>query len=201
MVIARIVLVDHTARAIRLSLRPHVLEMRAVSLLPALGDTLSNLAVVNVLKHQGVLLSDNSASSDSNEGATIPIAGGEEDEEGASNKKKKTKKLSEEARQREVDGAKSGVYIHRSALFMTEVSPDGVTSSRLVGRDSRLELLFKAGAEVGPVRIKGYYLVEGWTVGSNSETFLSQAVIHSSQIRVGMPIHPFLHCILKVSSR
>lgn len=44
---ARLVLVDHGTKSIRLSVRPHVLEMRAPSNLPALGTTLSIPATVS----------------------------------------------------------------------------------------------------------------------------------------------------------
>ena len=58
--IARVVFVDHQSKALRLSLRPHVLSM-TMSQLPELGEVLEDLSVMFIMKHTGLLLAPSKA--------------------------------------------------------------------------------------------------------------------------------------------
>ena len=62
---ARVVFVDHGARSVRLSLRPHVLQGRVPPQLPPLGSTLRALRVISVRKKVGVLLAQDADEEDS----------------------------------------------------------------------------------------------------------------------------------------
>lgn len=54
---ARIVYVDHGAKSVRLSMRPHVLELRGAAGLPVLGTILEGLTIKGVAKKQGIIWS------------------------------------------------------------------------------------------------------------------------------------------------
>ena len=84
LVAARVVFVDHASKSIRLSLRPHVLAMRAPKpALPPLGSILSGFSVCIPFKKAGILASRPSAGNDGDE------TDGSDEEDGDGDEKKK----------------------------------------------------------------------------------------------------------------
>ena len=118
--------IDHGNKSARLSLRPHVVEMRAPANLPALGGLLSDLTVLSSSKKLGAYLTLTSggigpggASAAANamtlgEADTTAAGGGEE-----GGKKKKSSAAARAKKQREEDETIVPVFIHKSSLSKT----------------------------------------------------------------------------------
>ena len=122
--LARVVYANHGNKAIRLSLRPHVLELRGPTGLPPLGSVLENFTVATVMKRTGVLLA---AATDEDE---ADHSGDERQDDGAPNKKKEAKKDAEIARrQREVDSRRIGAFVHKNSLSARGPDSDEDSSS------------------------------------------------------------------------
>jgi len=118
---ARIVFADHANKSIRLSLRPHVLELRGPSGLPPLGAVLEHFTVSAVVKRTGVLLSadveeeqDSDGDNDEEDGIMMDT-----DKKGS----RSSKKLAEmQRKQRERDSKRIGAFIQKNSL--TAAGPD-----------------------------------------------------------------------------
>lgn len=117
---ARIIFIDYASKNVRLSCRPHIVDMIAPTL-PALGDTVSDLKVVAVIKNLGVLLTNSSETSEAAIVTEEVVAEGEGEEKVAekgdaaqSGKKKAAAAAYRKAK--EADLAVLKVFIHKSSL-------------------------------------------------------------------------------------
>lgn len=214
---ARIVLIDHGNKSVRLSLRPHVMEMRCIKNLPALGSLVEGLSVANVLKKVGVVLTDATvAASAEEDGSGAAVVEGEEP------KKKSKKDIAEaEKRKKEQDEAVLGCFISRHSLSATgpsqaEDTDDDATAaddedddeeadkarrSKAKRKAAEAQLdekinvdgiprVYKLGASVSAVKVLGYNLVEGWFVGTNlTDSLTVGQVTHSSDVQVGQVLN------------
>jgi ribosomal protein S1 len=198
--VARVVFVDHATKSVRLSLRPHVLEMRAPKNLPERGSLLTNISVRVMNKKIGVLLTSTDADSyeDEEEEEADEEGDGEGkdgDEEPRKRISKKKKRAEAERKRRDRDEAVQGVFIHRSSLAQVPSNPEGVETEdakTAQGRDTsveteQMEKTYPVGMEMS-ARVIGYHLVEGWAVASNMKSFMHADVVHSSQLHAGQVV-------------
>jgi hypothetical protein len=130
---ARIVFVDHGSKSVRLSMRPHVLEMRGAHGLPALGSMIEGLTIKYAAKKQGVLLSrgDSEAHAASSAMDVVTRVGENiDDEDEAGGKVKGAARLNKKMvaadakKRREINESVLGVFIHRSALADLELDDE-----------------------------------------------------------------------------
>ncbi len=116
---ARIIFIDYATKNVRLSCRPHIVDMAAPTL-PALGETVSDLKVVAVYKNLGVLLANISETAESTSVVEDAAEKAEEGGEGeASLTAQSGKKKSAAAALRlakKADLAVVKVFIHKSSL-------------------------------------------------------------------------------------
>lgn len=116
---ARIIFIDYATKNVRLSCRPHIVDMAAPTL-PALGETVSDLKVVAVYKNLGVLLANISETVESTSVVEDAAEKAEEGGEGeASVTAQSGKKKSAAAALRlakKADLAVVKVFIHKSSL-------------------------------------------------------------------------------------
>ena len=116
---ARIIFIDYATKNVRLSCRPHIVDMAAPTL-PALGETVSDLKVVAVYKNLGVLLANISETVESTSVVEDAAEKAEEGGEGeASLTAQSGKKKSAAAALRlakKADLAVVKVFIHKSSL-------------------------------------------------------------------------------------
>ena len=191
-------------KIIRLSIRPHVLAMKIPDNMPKLGESLSDLKVVQVHKKSGIVLQRVSDLDDAE--AAAEEAAADDDEEGTSRKALKQQK--KEKMQR--DAGMMGVYIPRASLASSlgaddessddsdsDSDSDGDAQTGANGVSSisadRLHKVYKTGMVLGgegadgnmEVRAMGYHYVEGWVVGNNIPSFVNSSIVHFSQIEVG----------------
>ena len=118
---ARIIFIDYASKNVRLSCRPHIVDMTAPTL-PALGGTVSDLKVVAVIKNLGVLLTNSSETSDDAAIVTEEVVAegqgeervGEKGEAAQSGKKKAAAAALRKAK--EADLAVLKVFIHKTSL-------------------------------------------------------------------------------------
>ena len=117
---ARIIFIDYATKNVRLSCRPHIVDMAAPTV-PALGETVSDLKVVAVYKNLGVLLANISETVEST--SVVEDAAEEGGEDGAAGETSVTaqsgKKKSAAAALRlakKADLAVVKVFIHKSSL-------------------------------------------------------------------------------------
>jgi len=120
---ARIVFADHANKSIRLSLRPHVLELRSPSGLPPLGAVLENFTVSAVVKRVGVLLS---ADVEETEGSDVENDDNENMLDTDKKGSRSSKKFAEAQRkQREQDSKRIGAFIQKNSLTAAGPDTDG----------------------------------------------------------------------------
>ena len=116
---ARIIFIDYATKNVRLSCRPHIVDMAAPTV-PALGETVSDLKVVAVYKNLGVLLANISETVESTSVVEDAAEKAEEGGEGeASLTAQSGKKKSAAAALRlakKADLAVVKVFIHKSSL-------------------------------------------------------------------------------------
>ena len=120
-IFARIIFIDYASKNVRLSCRPHIVDMTSPTL-PALGDTVSDLKVVAVLKNLGILLTNSSETAEAAIVAEEVVAEegweegvlGEKDAAAPSGKKKAAAAALRKAK--EADLAVLKVFIHKSSL-------------------------------------------------------------------------------------
>ena len=104
--LARVIYVDYGSKSVRLSLRPHILDMRYPADLPALGSTIEDLTICTATAKHGVLLTK-----------TREVSTEEEVEEKEGKKSNKRKELTEALKlQRKKDEAVLGVFLPKKAL-------------------------------------------------------------------------------------
>ncbi|CAM9169417.1 unnamed protein product [Ectocarpus fasciculatus] len=180
--LARIVFVNHATKSVRLSLRPHVVDMRAPRNLPDRGALVTDLSVLTTDKKVGVILSTRSASEDGHSDADLS----DNDDDGRPvSRKEKAAKL---AKLRDRHESVLGVFVHRSSLAAV---PEGAEeeSGSSNGRDTviateKVDKVYRGLSDV-QVRVIGYHLVEGWAVASNLKSYMHSEVVHSSQLEAG----------------
>ena len=120
---ARIIFIDYATKNVRLSCRPHIVDMAAPTL-PALGETVSDLKVVAVYKNLGILLANISETAESTsvveDAAEKAEEGGEDGAAGEisvtaqSGKKKSAAAALRLAKKADLAVVK--VFIHKSSL-------------------------------------------------------------------------------------
>ena len=200
---ARIVFVDHGSKSVRLSMRPHVLDFRGASGLPALGSILEQLTVKASSKKQGVLLSKGDLDA---QDAFLAMAinsrvGDKDTEEGAVGKVKGAARLDKKLiaadvrRKREINESVLGVFMHKSAianLDISEIENDdipmkgkGKKSKLICVSEENLEKQYRVGETIEVVRVLGHHLVEGFAVATNIDAAIGSKVLHWSEISVG----------------
>eukprot|EP01036_Dinobryon_divergens_P026442 gene26442-35097_t len=185
---ARIIFIDYASKNVRLSCRPHIVDMTAPTL-PALGDTVSDLKVVAVIKNLGVLLTNSSETSEAAIVTEEVVAEGEEKvaEKGdAAQSGKKKAAAAAYRKAKEADLAVLKVFIHKSSLAKSpsfdaaeDEKDDTVISPESIAK------VYKVGDVVNSLRVLGYNLVEGWALGSNIQKVVEGNVLHSSSIKLG----------------
>jgi len=171
---ARIVLVDQATKSIRLSVRPHVLEMRGPRNLPALGDVVENLTILTVQKTAGVLMTRNAAA----DGAMDV----DEEEETKASTKKKAIDAALKA-QRDKDEEVVAVFVGKNSLAASLDAEEQASAENI--EFDKIPKVYKVGGEIASVRVKGYNLVEGWAIGTNMTDFVEGQVVHTSDAKVG----------------
>lgn len=164
---ARVVFVDHGSKAVRLSLRPHVLDMDKPLFLPPLGSLVENLTVLASNNFSGVFSTTEVLVEES-----VDLAEGEK-------QSKKAAAAAARLKQRREDASLVGVLVHRSGLADLAGDEDTAPSDQI-------EKQYKVGSSLSAVRVLGYHLVEGVVTGSALQKRLADSVLHSSQLRVGM---------------
>ncbi|CAM9794523.1 unnamed protein product, partial [Ectocarpus sp. 8 AP-2014] len=176
---ARVLLVDYVNKAIRLTLRPHLMEMRAPSGLPPTGALLEG-EVVRVDPALGLLLTVPSTAEDDGRevagnapaikkergqgrrerraaaAAAAAAADGDEDENDGEEQEKKWKTI--------------GAYVHISRISDERVE--------------HVEKSYKPGQKVR-CRVTGSSLVEGWAAASLRPSVLSAAVLRYQDLKPG----------------
>jgi hypothetical protein len=206
---ARIVFVDHGSKSVRLSMRPHVLEMRGAHGLPALGSMLEGLTIKYAAKKQGVLLARGDSEAEAASAAmdvVNRVGESVDDEDEAGGKVKGAARLNKKMvaadakKRREINESVLGVFIHRSALADLELDDDsddedsdkgkgkkprGKKAPLLMVGEEDLEKQYHVGEEVDSVRVTGYHLVEGFAVATNIETAMASEILHFSEVTVG----------------
>jgi ribosomal protein S1 len=202
---ARIVYVDHGARSVRLSMRPHVLDFRGPHGLPPLGSLLQGLRIKFAAKKQGILLSQGDVeATDATLAMSIVSRVGDKQGEGkmkGAARLDKKMAAADAKRRKEINESVLGVFVHKSSL--AECRADGaeedVTSDgkekleeKVKGKgkslpvsEADLEKRYKVGEQVQQVKVIGYHLAEGFAVGTNMEAAISSEVLHWSKISVG----------------
>jgi len=184
---ARVVYVDHGSKSIRLSARPHVLDVKPPPNLPKLGEILEDLQVISVNKKLGVLSFMNTANDEDNDDAM-------ESEAAADGKKKGKKAILEAARKKRAsDSSIIGVLIHKSSLAPID---DTINDEGEVIEYDKIEKHFKTGRVLPQSRVIGHYLMEGWALASNLPSHLSSNIIHWSQVKVGQVLTVKIFSIL-----
>jgi polyribonucleotide nucleotidyltransferase len=198
---ARIVFVDHGSKSVRLSMRPHVLDFRGASSLPALGSVLEGLTVKSASKKQGVLLSighEEAESAIAVMSVVSRVGKKDDDDEEEGGKVKGAARLNKKMqaadtkRRREIDESVVGVFIHKSALADLTIDAEevpvkgkkGKKQSLAVSEDD-LEKQYRVGEDVNTVKIVGYHLVEGFAVATNMDAVIKSEVLHWSKVKVG----------------
>jgi ribosomal protein S1 len=202
---ARIVYVDHGARSVRLSMRPHVLDFRGPHGLPPLGSILQGLRIKFAAKKQGILLSQGDVeATDATLAMSIVSRVGDKLGEGkVKGAARLDKKMvaADAKRRKEINESVLGVFIHKSSLAERradaedeDVSSDGKEKQeeKVKGKgkslpvsEADLEKRYKVGEQVQQVKVIGYHLAEGFAVGTNMETAITSEVLHWSKISVG----------------
>lgn len=202
---ARIVYVDHGARSVRLSMRPHVLDFRGPHGLPPLGSVLQGLRIKFAAKKQGVLLSQGDVeATDATLAMSIVSRVGEKQGEGkvkGAARLDKKMMAADAKRRKEINESVIGVFIHKSSLAERradatdeDVASDGKEKEEekakgkgksLPVSEADLEKRYKVGEQVQVVKVIGYHLAEGFAVGTNMETAISSEVLHWSKISGG----------------
>ena len=203
---ARIVFVDHGSRSVRMSMRPHVLDLRAPANLPELGSTLNNLDIKCVAKKQGVLLSlGGLEAADAEAILTSGIIVSKAADNGSAEGRVKgaarldKKMLAADAKRRkEINESVLGVFIHKSALANRKTDPataegdSGVVAKGSAATaqvsETDIEKQYKVGEQVELVKVIGYHLVEGMSVGTNVTATITSEVLHWSKISVGQTL-------------
>jgi ribosomal protein S1 len=187
--LARIVFINHSTKSVRLSLRPHVVDMRAPRGLPDRGALVTGLNVISTDKKVGILLSTRAAAGaeedDEEDGGNLS----DTDESGRPlSKKDKAEQL---AKVRAKHESVLGVFVHRSSLAAV---PEGgaEASGSKNGRDTviaseKVDRVYRGLSDV-QVRVIGYHLVEGWAVASNLKSYMHSEVVHSSQLAAGQVV-------------
>lgn len=102
----------------------------------------------------------------------------ENEKEGSDGKAKGHK--AEVAKKRAVDAAILGVFIHKGSLEGAGEEWDEKRKALV----NKLEKKYKVGTSIDEVRVKGYFLVEGWALASNTGSGLEETQ-HWSQLVVG----------------
>ncbi|CAM9284587.1 unnamed protein product, partial [Ectocarpus sp. 12 AP-2014] len=176
---ARVLLVDYVNKAIRLTLRPHLMKMRAPSGLPPTGALLEG-EVVRVDPALGLLL-------------TVPSTEEEDGSEVAGNAPAAKKERGQGRRERRATAAAAaaaaaaggdkddgddeekkwktiGAYVHISRISDERVE--------------HVEKSYKPGQKVR-CRVTGSSLVEGWAAASLRPSVLSAAVLRYQDLKPG----------------
>eukprot|EP00981_Chlorochromonas_danica_P004222 scaffold857_cov152-Ochromonas_danica.AAC.5 len=182
---ARVVFVDHGARSVHLSLRPHILMLRGPLGLPALGDLVHQLVVRSVLPQAGLILTIQPAE----EEQPVEDEEGEEQEEEGDEEAKEgdgKKRLSRKER-RELKVSKLRRVEQISTFFISKANLAGKNASSESKNEDDEEALgqYRVGNVLDAARVKGYHLVEGLAAVSNKPAFLSTPSVHLSQLKLG----------------
>ena len=181
--LARIVFINYSTKSVRLSLRPHVVDMKPPKHLPERGSMVSSLSVISTDKKVGILLSDSPAS-DQNDSPSL------DEEEPFESLSKKEKAAHMEKLKSKFESV-LGVLVHRSSLAaVPEVRADGSTVDP--GRDvvissDKIDKVYSRLRDV-QVRVIGYHMVEGVVVASNLHSYMHSEVVHSSQLYAGQVV-------------
>lgn len=182
---ARVVFVDHGARSVHLSLRPHILMLRGPLGLPPLGDLVHHLVVRSVLPQTGLILTIQSVEEEQPvEDDQIEEEQGEDGEE--ANEGDGKKRLSRKER-RELKVAKLRRVEQISTFLITKANLAGKNASVENKNEDDEETLgqYRVGNVLDAARVKGYHLVEGLVAVSNKSAFLSAPPVHLSQLKLG----------------
>jgi hypothetical protein len=158
--------------------------------IPALGDSLSNLYVASVLKNLGLLLIDKSPEEIEELSRRGPetVAQDEsslvEGDNQVKGRKMSRKDANAELRRlRDVDSSIRRVFIHKSSL--AAVSPATAGTEEVGGDEDaviegdRISKYYKVGDCLAAVRVIGYNLVEGWSLGSNLKSVVDRYTLTS----------------------
>lgn len=200
---ARIVFVDPSkSTPVRLSLRPHVMEMRGPQFLPPLGEILEDLQVTSINGKQSIFMLSKESLQESDDVATDDDE--KEENEKIDKKEKKKKMAAKQQQKRETAEKKITICIPRSSLALTpeqtidtenattdesegekESTPLDETGRSLPIPADKLRKTYQVGMKVPKVRVSGYNLVEGLVTASNLSKFIEEDVVHASSIEVG----------------
>ncbi|CAM9504306.1 unnamed protein product, partial [Ectocarpus fasciculatus] len=177
---ARVLLVDYVNKAIRLTLRPHLMEMRPPSGLPPTGALLEG-EVVRVDPALGLLLTV--PSTDQDDGSQVQVAGNApaaKKDKGQSRRERRAAAAAAAAaaagdEDGDVDGSEKkwkpiGAYVHISRISDERVD--------------NVEKAYKPGQKVR-CRVTGSSLVEGWAAASLRASVLSAAVLRYQDLKPG----------------
>lgn len=182
--LARIVFINHATKSVRLSLRPHVVDMRPPLHLPDRGALLTGLSVVATDRKLGIVLSSRTAATE----VSDVESDGDMEEDGDRRPMSKKEKAARLAALRGKHEAVLGVFVHRSSLAAV---PEGAedTANNSKDRDTviaseKLDKVYRGLSDV-QVRVIGYHLVEGWAVATNLRSYMHSEVVHSSQLHAG----------------
>ncbi|CAM9531056.1 unnamed protein product, partial [Hapterophycus canaliculatus] len=175
---ARVLLVDYVNKAIRLTLRPHLLDMRAPSGLPAAGALLEG-EVVRVDPALGLLLrvpsteEDDGSAPSGNAPATKKEKGHDRRERrAAAAAAAAAAEAIQDGVQRTQDEKRGsvGAYVHISRISDERVE--------------HVDKSYKPGQKV-QCRVTGSSLVEGWAAASLRPSVLSAAVLRYQDLEAG----------------
>jgi hypothetical protein len=173
LIYARIMFVDHSNKAVRLSYRSHLLDMKVPSALPRLGELIHHLEVFQVMRKTGVYLTRTKADDNNNNNNDTNNNDDRHDDSTSTN-----------------DPYSIGVFIHTSNLSaitstMTEDELEQVNDDEGV-TEGNINSLYSSGVLVPKARVLGYHLVEGVVIASNKLKHLKlNAVTHWSNIKLG----------------
>ena len=201
---ARIVFVDHGARSVRLSMRPHVLELRAPSSLPELGSFLKGLKVKIVNKQTGILASRGEAeAAEAIQAMETVSRTGDKETQGIVKKTSKLDKkmlLADAKRRIQINDSVQGVVIQR--LSLADIKSDSAAAAAKTKAKSApisegdVEKQYSVGNMIGSIKVTGYHLVEGYILATNMMSVISSTVEHWSKLTVGQVLSATVEEIL-----
>ena len=201
---ARIVFVDHGARSVRLSMRPHVLELRAPSNLPELGSFVKGLKVKIVSKLTGVLASKGEAEA-AEAIQTMETVSRTCDTQTQGPGKKVTKLdkkmlLADAKRRLQINDSVQGVLIQR--LSLADLKADSAAAAAKTQakaapiNEADIEKQYSVGNMIGNIKVTGYHLVEGYIVATNMMSVISSTVEHWSKLTAGQVLPAIIEEIM-----
>jgi ribosomal protein S1 len=201
---ARIVFVDHGARSVRLSMRPHVLELRAPSNLPELGSFVKGLKVKIVSKLTGILASKGEAeAAEAIQAMETVSRTGDAQTQGTGKKVTKLDKkmlLADAKRRLQINDSVQGVLIQR--LSLADLKADSAAAAAKTKakaapiNEADIEKQYSVGNMIGNIKVTGYHLVEGYIVATNMMSVISSTVEHWSKLTAGQVLPAIIEEIM-----